>query len=291
MLIKSLRNGFVFICLLTQTFISFGQNHLFYENDSISLFIYHYRFNEVVSYIRKNIATEANPEALQAYSYYWEALSGNEPEKNLEQAGELIQKIRKAISGDPYLKPAMHLLSIRILITQKKYVSAFFATGELKSFFEEHPLEKQNELSVLMWGLYHYYATEVRKSGIIYRGFLSSWPPSYKSEGMKLLFGISNSSNVFIRNETHYFLSRIYLESENEPLKARALLVILKESFPENTIYEELYLSLLKKANQLAEYNQEQQRFYQFMQDSGLYTTQQIQHFSRVNPLIDSTTL
>lgn len=247
---------------------------VFYKNDTACLNIYHYQFKQ---------APFSNDEVFVPYLQYWKALSGMQPETNLKNALDAMERIAPE---DMYEKVSLLLLKSRVYITLNKPLSALLALNELKTFFQQYPLNNKNEYNQLLWGLYHFYAQEARETNFIYRGYLSSWPASDKTNGLKILEHLKKSDFPFIKTETHYFLAKIYLYSLKDEQKSMEHINWLKRNYPENTIYYELFLESCKTFKGNRVYNQALNQFLAYLEQSPIFSKQQKEHFKKNNPLL-----
>jgi len=247
--------------------------------DNIFSLIYHFRFNDARQFIDSIETQPGSLNSIKAYLLYWEALSGIDPDKKLNEAEHLISKILTA-EKDPYNEVSLKLLKIRILITQQRYMSVLLTINELKSFFQNYPLkDNDTPYNKLIWGLYHFYASEARNTNMFYAKYLSSWPGSDKNLGLMILDSILNEKNVFVKNEGLYFLFRINAEIELNDALAEKYLLMLQDEYPENSIYKELFLKFLLRKNRVVEFQDIKVKFLAFIESSVIFSQNQITHF------------
>lgn len=218
-----------------------------------------------------------------AYNFYWAALSGISPERNLLASEQVIAKAFADLDNKPYEFVSLKLLNSRILITQANYLQALLNLKELKPFFQHYHVDSTNGYNQLLWGLYHYYASSAREQSFIYKAFLKDWPKSDRSYGLTLINQLKNNTSIFVKTEAYYFLSKIYLNSEKDFELASQTIDWLRTEYPDNTIYFELYLKLCMLQNQKNKYNSERIQYIQYLQKSNLHSEAQVQHFIKQN--------
>lgn len=243
------------------------------ENNK-ALCIYNYQFTNCV----------APNHLLASYNFYWAALSGIAPDKNLLAAQQIIDKSLKKTTKNSYPFVSLKLLNARILITQKKYFQALFSLNELKDFFLKTPTDTANSYNLLLWGLYHYYAAIAREQNFVYRTFLKGWPDADKNKGLQILDNLKNDTSVFVQTETYYFLSKIYLNSQHNYNEAQKTIGWLRNHYPDNTIYFELHLYWCRQQNKIKMYRTDRVNFITYLNNSGKHTPEQIKHFVAQNP-------
>lgn len=250
--------------------------------DSLVKHIYNFEFEQART-ISSNLELSESYKVLPiAYAYYWEFLSGNEPELNLKACNNCIKNKtlpQKSDSLQEVYQVSINLLQLRVHIARSNFVAPFLLFDDIHLFFKNNPPNNCSNFSMLYWGLYNYYIAHTRENSFATRYILNDWPESNKTSGIAILEGLTESSSVFVKTEALYFLTRIYLESEKNYEKAENIVYKLVEMYPKNYIYKWFYLRALNKNNKLDSFINQRTRYIIELQQSNFHTTQQKQHF------------
>ncbi|MDA3893160.1 MAG: hypothetical protein PF517_15975 [Salinivirgaceae bacterium] len=177
---------------------------------------------------------------IYAYNYYWEGLCNSTIDESFEKSTKIIQEsLHNGTNAD--IQAALHLMQLRMDLAQKNYLAIMVNANSLKSYFKSTTIDSLNQFNILLWSLYHCLASYTRDAGFLYSTFLAAWPESNKKLGLQLLEKQCSNKSVIISTEARYFLGKIYLELEEKPQIAVNYFKLLKEQYPKNKVYTELY--------------------------------------------------
>lgn len=172
---------------------------------------------------------------LEAYQLFWLAISEDES-SFMDEAEKLIDKVDLSVVEDPTLRVSLALLKMRIALINKSYLSAVQTQQIIRRYFamEEMTMTPYDRF---LHGMYHYFVSYGRQSGIFYRLYLVSWPQANAEKGLAYLLESAKSSFTMISTEARYFLGRIYLEYEGKEALALPYFEYLHSHYPQNPIY------------------------------------------------------
>lgn len=250
-------------------------NNLFYpielqHLDSVMPEIYNFNF----------FANSENSTALElAYLHYWKGLSGESLNENMNIC---LMNLTKYNPSNKAFHLAAQFLEFRVLITQNKTVAAAVAIRNIKEPFINSSIDTLDPMVSLYWGIYNYFVGYARKNYPVLKLSFVGWPEANMKKGLETLEQFSTCNSVFLRTEASYFLSRIYCEFENEPNKAIKLLANLTDEFKRNTIFSSMYLNLLKKYAQPAEYKTNYRIFSTRIEQNYYSTEQKVQFYNNL---------
>jgi len=226
------------ICLFF-SFQSLAQNIDLNETNDIFNKLYNRNDLEFNNEVRKyNNGSLLN--LIYSYNYYWEGLCSSTIDESFEKSTKIIdESLLDGTNAD--IQAALHLMQLRMDLAQKNYLAIMVNANNLKSYFKSTTIDSLNQFNTLLWSLYHCLASYARDAGFLYSTFLAAWPESNKKLGMQLLEKQCSNKAVIISTEARYFLGKIYLELEDDPKVAMTYFKILKEQYPKNKVYTELY--------------------------------------------------
>ena len=138
--------------------------------------------------------------------------------------------------------------------------------------------EEAYEPFYLTSGLYHYFMAKAYDDYILMRPYLMFYPDGDAQKGLNYLESLVNSENVFLKNESNYFLMRIYYDLEEEYSKALTYAKNLVNENPENLIYQLYYIKVLRHVDSYRVSNIEKE-YIRLTQESSQLSKDQRQHF------------
>ncbi|MFB6316977.1 hypothetical protein [Saccharicrinis sp. FJH54] len=260
---------------------AFAREFKLAQLDSIVSLIYDFRFTEARE-LTGNLQIDKEYKVLPyAYSYYWEYLSGNEPDYNIKTCSEYLRhKVTppESDSLQQIYQVSVVLLKLRVHVSRSNYIAPLLLFDDIKAFFNQYEPEPANDFNMLYWGLYNYYITFTRENTFAAKYILNDWPESSKRSGINMLEHLKDSPSAFVKTEALYFLVRIYFEGEkdfNQALKNARELVAC---YPNNYIYKWFLLRILKAKGDTNELNRCRQGYLDDLIQSEFYTTQQKNH-------------
>lgn len=138
--------------------------------------------------------------------------------------------------------------------------------------------ETEYEPFYLTSGLYYYFMSRAYEDYFILRPYLSMFPDGDKSKGLAYLNRLTKNENVFLRNESNYFLMRIYLDIEEEYELAWAYAKALIKENPNNLIFSLYHIKILHKLDSEA-LSQEVMKYKSRVKVNNQLTSVQKEHF------------
>lgn len=214
---------------------------LFYKG---MISVYHFEFNDADRTAQKLIReypTSAWGHLLIANIMWWRIITG---ENTREAKVRFFSELKLAGEGLGYLREDEKLycqivtnsLKSRYELLNKNYFSTLLLLAKSKNLMNRSE-GKENiyESFVLTHGLFQYcVAAAKEKTG--YLSYLLQFQTD-KQQGLKELMRLSNSEDKVLRTESNYFLMKIYLEVENNPVLAKPYADFLLTWYPENTLF------------------------------------------------------
>lgn len=98
-------------------------------------------------------------------------------------------------------------------------------------------------------GLYYYFMAKAYEDYILMRPYLMFYPDGDMDKGLEYLNRLTSHEDVFLRNESNYFLMRIYFDLEEDFEKAIKYADKLVSDNPENLIYQLYQIKILRRLN------------------------------------------
>ena len=220
--------------------------------------IYNFQFlkaDSIIKNLKKDYPEMAGTYILAANYYWWLIISGEDNKSvrinyltNLELALQKINKVKPNLLSDDdiYNLICIYAYKVRLDAMNKNYLKAFKDLNDcitiLKfSFDKEIAYEPFN----LTTGLYNYLIGQIKKKYpflLVYTVFL---PYGNKTKGLAMLQKITKSDDEILFAEANYFLMKIYLEEEDNMVKAENCCITLTNSYNSNLLYRYYYFKIL----------------------------------------------
>jgi len=169
-------------------------------------------------------------------------------------------KTRHELLNDNYLNAASDLNTCIDQITE-----SFGREEEFESFY-------------LTSGLYYYFMAKAYEDYILMRPYLMFYPDGDEEKGLDYLNRLTQSENIFLRNEANYFLMRIYFDLEEEYAQANSYSALLVSENPNNLIYNLYHIRILQKMNSPLVWK-ETQSFREKVSENDQLSDHQKEHF------------
>ncbi|MDC1221069.1 hypothetical protein N8Z47_00210 [Salibacteraceae bacterium] len=234
---------------------------------------------------------------LQADSALWNLLSANVAWMQI-LAGNVEDEYWNKQFSDRILKAKRNLKSKRTKENDKLFyfiiVHAFKTRHELlgenylnaaadlntciDQISQSFGRETEYEPFYLTSGLYYYFMSRAYEDYFILRPYLSMFPDGDKTKGLSYLNRLTKNEDVFLRNESNYFLMRIYLDLEEEYDLAKAYAEALVEENPNNLIFSLYHIKILQKLDFEA-VTKEVMKYKSRVQGNNQLTALQKEHF------------
>lgn len=165
----------------------------------------------------------------ESYEFHTEAI-----ESNIEEL-EAVNRTQR----DTVLLIYAQLFRARIMLLEKKYINGLESLNACIHMIEKviESNSMGNQHIKLIVGLYNYYYGHVYDEYYLLRPFLMGYPEGNMELGLKIITECASDQWDFNSTEAHYFLVKIFLESENNPELAMRYSSSLIEQYPSNLIY------------------------------------------------------
>ncbi len=102
---------------------------------------------------------------------------------------------------------------------------------------------------MLLVGVYNHTVGGIRRHNILLRPFLVFLPPANADFGKEMLYKCTNSENIAIATEAHYFLFKIESEIYDNPVASKRHIEWLSDKFPENIVFQLDRLRVYQRCN------------------------------------------
>ena len=180
---------------------------------------------------------------------WWNIVSGNENSERWKESFEFhtdaiesnIEEIEAVnrTQRDTVLLIYAQLFRARIMLLEKKYINGLESLNAcihmIEKVMESNSIGNQH--IKLIVGLYNYYYGHVYDDYYLLRPFLMGYPEGNKELGLQMIKECVGGQWDFNSTEAHYFLVKIFLESENNPELAMRYSSSLIKQYPTNLIY------------------------------------------------------
>ena len=115
--------------------------------------------------------------------------------------------------------------------------------------------EEEYEPFYLTSGLYYYFMQKAHEEYPIMRPYLFFFPDGDKQKGIDFLLKCSSSDDIFLREESTYFLMRIAFDLDKDPKQALGYVGSLLTRYPDNIIFRLFEIKALRSLNLEKEIN------------------------------------
>lgn len=223
--------------------------------------LYQFELHSADSMVKKEINEQADSalwNLLSANVAWMEILAGNidDPYWNgqfktrIKKAKQNLKKSGLDEDDKLFYYIIVHAFKTRHELLNDNYLNA---ATDLNTCIDEIAAsfgrEEDYEPFYLTSGLYYYFMAKAHADYILMRPYLMFYPDGNEEKGLSYLNRLTNSNNVFLRNESNYFLMRIYLDLEKDNKKALVFAKNLVLNNPNNLIYRLYYLKILTEMN------------------------------------------
>lgn len=210
--------------------------------------IYDYKFSSagtMLDSLQRVEPSSTEWHLLRANVAWWQLLAGkvNDPElermfeSNLEAVTKQLDKKNLTLE-QTYQAILVRAFEARYALLNENYLAGVRQLNAcIDQVSETFGNEPQFEPLYLTSGLYYYFMQMAHEDYIFLRPYLMFFPDGDKAQGLQYLQRMANTNDVFLRNEGHYFLLRIYYDVEKDYAKAREQVADLLKRHPENLIY------------------------------------------------------
>ena len=208
------------------------------------LYLYNFEFNNALQVSEQlKTTSQASPWGfvLEANVLWWKLITGeNNPvtKKQFFEALKLSDNHNNTGNIDEklYCQIITNSLRSRYELLNKNYFSTLVILNKSKKNIKQmQGKENEYEPFLLTQGLFQYFiAVAKEKTGLL------SYLLEYKTDkqmGLDCLNRLTHSENKVLRTESNYFLMKIYLEIEKDPLKAKPYADYLVTWYPGNFIF------------------------------------------------------
>lgn len=148
----------------------------------------------------------------------------------------------------------LQLMEAQFQLKGENYFSAVFSTLKCLNIYEAlKEFEENVEEFRLVKAAYNYYMAYTREEYMLMRPFLMSFPEGDKEKGLSELRQLVKSENKELAAEALFYLSKIYLETENDPALASNFTHPLTERYPYNFFFGKYHIKALAKSGKIAD--------------------------------------
>ncbi len=182
---------------------------------------------------------------LRANVAWWQILAGKVDdaelvkvfEANLDAVTQQLDKKDLSLE-ETYQVILVRAFEARFALLDENYISGIRQLNAcIDQISETFGSEGQFEPLYLTSGLYYYFMHHAHDDYLFLRPYLMFFPDGDKPTGLNYLERMSKAKDVFLRNEGHYFLLRIYYDLEKDYVKSRSHVNALLDRHPDNLIY------------------------------------------------------
>ena len=221
--------------------------------------LYHFRFDEAdkkIELLKSLECGELHFHFMKTNVLWWRFLAAENntylADSWLYHANVALDKIRYCPSlctnDSLFLSISLNAFKARILLLDKSYYKAYKQANKLVECISRSR-GKENEFPFfyLSSGIYNYGIEKAKSNSFIMLPYLITLPKGNLKLGLEQLTKGSESNNLNIRVESHYFLLKFYLEEEKDYEKALVSANFLTKHFPENVFYCSLAMHVYQK--------------------------------------------
>ena len=246
------------ICLVFSNVIR-SQSYFGTEADLVFNSLYGFNLSQSDSIVRANRASMQDTAVwnlLSANVSWMEILAGNmespvwnaQFEKNIKASKRNLKE--NGIDEDDRLfyYIIVHAFKTRHELLNDNYINAANDLNTcVDQISESFGREDEYEPFYLTSGLYYYFMAKAHQDYLLMRPYLMFYPDGDMKKGLDYLGRLTTSSDIFLRNESNYFLMRIYYDLEKDFERALRYANNLVVKNPQNLIYR-LYLIKILRA-------------------------------------------
>lgn len=284
------RIGSLLVVLMTFFSNSYSQNY--FGDDASKVFenIYQFKMLTADSIVKKQapqMSDSAIWNLLSANVAWMEILAGNiEDEYWNKQFNTRIKKAKsslkkKEIEEDDKLfyYIIVHAFKTRHELLNDNYLNAATDLNTcVDQISESFGREEEYKPFYLTSGLYYYFMAKAYDDYMLMRPYLMFYPDGDREKGLQYLNSLIKSDNVFLMNESNYFLMRIYYDLEKDNQRALEYANNLIKANSENLIYQLYYIKILRKTNS-AKAELKEKEYIRLAQKSKQLSAEQREHF------------
>lgn len=158
--------------------------------------------------------------------------------KDIRKAKEILKETKLETNEDLFAYIIVHAFKTRHELLNDNYLNA---ANDLNTCIDQisDSFGRENEYEPfhLTAGLYYYFMWLAYEDYFWIRPYLMLYPEGDKEKGLAYLTEMTKSSDAFLRNESLYFLMRIYYDLEKDYRLAKKYADILVSDNPNNLIY------------------------------------------------------
>lgn len=144
-----------------------------------------------------------------------------------------------------------YLFSARIEFLRGHYINGLTHLRTCIKMIEEAMSSKFNHPEIeFIYGLYNYYYAKAYEDYFLLRPILMQYPKGDTKKGISILKRYAIQGHKYLKVESNYFLTKIYLESEDNPTEALKYVDQNLQLIPNNMIYQYQKAQLLAKTDE-----------------------------------------
>jgi hypothetical protein len=249
-----------FILLISSNTQSvFGQDYFGEEANAVFSDLYQFQMLSADTTVNREISSQPDSalwNLLSANVAWMEILAGNleDPYWN-GQFKERIKKAKRNLKREGldqddklFYYIIVHAFKTRHELLNENYLNAASDLNTcIDQISESFGREGDYEPFYLTSGLYYYFMAKAYDEYILMRPYLMFYPDGDLEKGLSYLIRLTKSKDVFLKNESNYFLMRIFHDLEDDQERALGFAKNLVNQNPNNLIYRLYYIKILRK--------------------------------------------
>ena len=228
---------------------SYGQEQLKKNVGIVFKQIYDYRLLSADSSISVFEAEQPNHPVwslLRANLIWWQILSGGIEDDKLKKKfiyhlNESKDKAKNFLEDED--EAAFSLIIVNAfrtrfdLLNNNYLTAASYLNACIDDISDSFGREEEYEPFYLTSGLYYYFMQKAHEDYAIMRPYLFFFPDGDKQKGMDFLLKCSTSDDIFLREESTYFLMRIAFDLDKNPQQGLNFVGQLLKRYRDNIIF------------------------------------------------------
>jgi hypothetical protein len=201
---------------------------------------------------------------LRANLVWWQILSGGIEDDKLKKKfiyhlNESKDKAKNFLEDED--EAAFSLIIVNAfrtrfdLLDNNYLTAASYLNACIDDISDSFGREEEYEPFYLTSGLYYYFMQKAHEDYPIMRPYLFFFPDGDKQKGIDFLLKCSSSDDIFLREESTYFLMRIAFDLDKDPKQALGYVGSLLTRYPDNIIFRLFEIKALRSLNLEKEIN------------------------------------
>ena len=228
---------------------------------------------------------------LRANLVWWQILSGGIEDDKLKKKfiyylNESKDKAKNFLEDED--EAAFSLIIVNAfrtrfdLLDNNYLTAATYLNACIDDISDSFGREEEYEPFYLTSGLYYYFMQKAHEDYPIMRPYLFFFPDGDKQKGIDFLLKCSSSDDIFLREESTYFLMRIAFDLDKDPKQALGYVGSLLTRYPDNIIFRLFEIKALHSLNQEKEINFSEKSYRASVSGNPELTVSQKEYFFKL---------